>query len=75
MYYSDLYEAFVRPYFFDSGQRVVYKDDLVAVQAALRTVEFKVTSVVPEPCCYVSATTVVLCDQQSVRRAVSTQRQ
>ena len=67
---SNLYEVFLRPYF-EASQRLVHSGDLVSVSAAMRTAEFKVTNVSPDPYCYVAETTLVVCDNKLIKRAVS----
>ena len=63
----------MRPYF-ATGTRPVSRGDLIAVRAAMATVEFKVTDVVPDPCCYVGSTTDVVYNSKPVKRAVSSTR-
>jgi len=67
---SNLYEVFLRPYF-EASPRLVHVGDLVSVSAAMRMAEFKVTSVSPDPYCYVAETTLVVCDTKLIKRAVS----
>jgi len=67
---SDLYETFIEPYVAECW-RPVSEGDLVAVQGAMRIVEFKVTRLLPELCGYIAPTTVVMCDGRPIKRAVS----
>jgi len=51
-FFRDIFEVFLKPYLTDAF-RPVHEGDIVVVNAAMRSVEFKVTNVDPSPCCII----------------------
>jgi hypothetical protein len=68
VYFRNLYEAFLKPYFLESYCPVRKGD--VFVCRNMRAVEFKVLDTDPEPYCVVPDT-IIKCDGEPIKREVS----
>ncbi|CAL2031368.1 hypothetical protein CAEBREN_30029 [Caenorhabditis brenneri] len=64
---GNLFDVFLRPYFTDA-YRPVHKGDIFTVQAAMRTVEFKVVETEPAPACIVAPDTVIHYEGDPIKR-------
>ncbi|CAO4364299.1 unnamed protein product [Caenorhabditis nigoni] len=64
---GNLFDVFLRPYFTDA-YRPVHKGDIFTVQAAMRTVEFKVVETDPAPACIVAPDTVIHYEGDPIKR-------
>uniref|UniRef100_A0A914VT89 vesicle-fusing ATPase n=1 Tax=Plectus sambesii TaxID=2011161 RepID=A0A914VT89_9BILA len=64
---GNLFEVFLKPYFLES-YRPLYKGDIFTVNAAMRTVEFKVVETDPSPACIVAPDTVIHCEGEPIKR-------
>lgn len=64
---DDLFEIFLKPYFFES-YRPVREGDLFLVRGSMRAVEFKVVAVDPSPYCIVSPDTVIKYEGEPISR-------
>ncbi|CAI5441235.1 unnamed protein product [Caenorhabditis angaria] len=64
---GNVFDVFLRPYFTDA-YRPVHKGDIFTVQAAMRTVEFKVVETDPSPACIVAPDTVIHYEGDPIKR-------
>ncbi|KAL3096998.1 hypothetical protein niasHS_002714 [Heterodera schachtii] len=65
---GNLFEVFLKPYFLEA-YRPVYKGDTFTVNAAMRTVEFKILiETDPAPACIVVPTTIIHCEGEPIKR-------
>ncbi|CAI2323854.1 unnamed protein product [Caenorhabditis sp. 36 PRJEB53466] len=64
---GNLFDVFLRPYFSDA-YRPLHKGDIFTVQAAMRTVEFKVVEVEPSSACIVAPDTVIHYEGDPIKR-------
>ncbi|CAI9102346.1 OLC1v1000602C1 [Oldenlandia corymbosa var. corymbosa] len=64
---GNLFDAYLKPYFFDS-YRPVRKGDLFLVRGGMRSVEFKVVETDPAEYCVVAPDTEIFCEGEPVRR-------
>lgn len=64
---GNLFEVFLKPYFVEA-YRPLHKGDIFTVQAAMRTVEFKVVETDPSPSCIVAPDTVIHYEGEAIRR-------
>jgi transitional endoplasmic reticulum ATPase len=64
---GNLFEVFLKPYFLES-YRPLHKGDIFSVNAAMRTVEFKVVETDPSPTCIVAPDTVIHCEGEAIKR-------
>ncbi|ETN74126.1 hypothetical protein RB195_019171 [Necator americanus] len=64
---GNLFEVFLKPYFVEA-YRPLHKGDIFTVQAAMRTVEFKVVETDPSPSCIVAPDTVIHYEGEAIKR-------
>ncbi|PAV84496.1 hypothetical protein WR25_25245 isoform B [Diploscapter pachys] len=64
---GNLFEVFLKPYFVEA-YRPVHKGDIFPVQAAMRTVEFKVVEIDPSPSCIVAPDTMIHYEGDPIKR-------
>ncbi|KAL5721329.1 Cell division control protein 48 E [Ranunculus cassubicifolius] len=64
---GDLYQAFLKPYFYET-YRPVRKGDLFMVNGGMRSVEFKVIETDPAEYCVVAPDTEIFCEGEPVKR-------
>lgn len=64
---GNLFDVFLKPYFLEA-YRPLHKGDIFTVQAAMRTVEFKVVETDPAPACIVSPDTVIHYEGDPIKR-------
>ncbi|KHJ99675.1 cell division protein 48 domain protein [Oesophagostomum dentatum] len=64
---GNLFEVFLKPYFVEA-YRPLHKGDIFTVQAAMRTVEFKVVETDPSPACIVAPDTVIHYEGEAIKR-------
>ncbi|PAV72037.1 hypothetical protein WR25_22469 [Diploscapter pachys] len=64
---GNLFEVFLKPYFVEA-YRPVHKGDIFTVQAAMRTVEFKVVEIDPSPSCIVAPDTMIHYEGDPIKR-------
>ncbi|PAV64282.1 hypothetical protein WR25_25363 [Diploscapter pachys] len=64
---GNLFEVFLKPYFVEA-YRPVHKGDIFTVQAAMRTVEFKVVEADPSPSCIVAPDTMIHYEGDPIKR-------
>uniref|UniRef100_A0AC35THN3 Vesicle-fusing ATPase n=1 Tax=Rhabditophanes sp. KR3021 TaxID=114890 RepID=A0AC35THN3_9BILA len=64
---GNLFEVFLKPYFTEC-YRPVTVGDIFTINAAMRTVEFKVVQTQPAPYCIVAPDTVIHCDGDPLKR-------
>lgn len=67
IFLRNLFEVFLKPYFVES-YRPVHKGDIFSINAAMRTVEFKVVETDPSPACIVAPDTQIHCDGEPIKR-------
>ncbi|ULU05845.1 hypothetical protein L5515_014164 [Caenorhabditis briggsae] len=64
---GNLFDVFLKPYFLEA-YRPLHKGDIFTVQAAMRTVEFKVVETDPAPACIVSPDTMIHYEGDPIKR-------
>ncbi|CAL2032915.1 unnamed protein product [Caenorhabditis brenneri] len=64
---GNLFDVFLKPYFLEA-YRPLHKGDIFTVQAAMRTVEFKVVETEPAPACIVSPDTMIHYEGEPIKR-------
>ncbi|CAI5443369.1 unnamed protein product [Caenorhabditis angaria] len=64
---GNLFDVFLKPYFLEA-YRPVHKGDIFTVQAAMRTVEFKVVETDPSPACIVAPDTIIHYEGDAIKR-------
>uniref|UniRef100_A0A1I7UG09 vesicle-fusing ATPase n=2 Tax=Caenorhabditis tropicalis TaxID=1561998 RepID=A0A1I7UG09_9PELO len=64
---GNLFDVFLKPYFLEA-YRPLHKGDIFTVQAAMRTVEFKVVETEPAPACIVSPDTMIHYEGDPIKR-------
>lgn len=64
---GNIFDVFLKPYFTDA-YRPLHKGDIFTVQAAMRTVEFKVVETEPSPACIVAPDTVIHYEGDPIKR-------
>ncbi|CAD6191510.1 unnamed protein product [Caenorhabditis auriculariae] len=64
---GNLFDVFLKPYFLEA-YRPLHKDDIFTVQAAMRTVEFKVVETDPSPACIVAPDTMIHYEGEAIKR-------
>uniref|UniRef100_A0A8R1E0G9 vesicle-fusing ATPase n=1 Tax=Caenorhabditis japonica TaxID=281687 RepID=A0A8R1E0G9_CAEJA len=64
---GNVFDVFLKPYFTDA-YRPVHKGDIFTVQAAMRSVEFKVVDTDPSPGCIVAPDTIIHYEGDPIRR-------
>ncbi|CAF2805120.1 unnamed protein product [Rotaria sp. Silwood2] len=65
---GNLFDVYLKPYFFDNPFRPVHKGDVFIVRAAMHAVEFKVIESEPSPYCIVTPDTDIHCGDNPIKR-------